>query len=116
AEAIARALAAVSGRLGELEQVKLHFRAGVLEAQALLVGPERAPVTFKLAFDGDGELLSVYVYDVRLYAFTPTPAPMLPLLLTRALGETGLLPDVEVRGGTGFTTKLLGALTQHAAV
>jgi tetratricopeptide (TPR) repeat protein len=116
AEAVGRAVAEVAGRLGELEDVRLHFRAGLLEAQARLRGPERTPLTFKVAFDGDGERLAVFAYDVRLYGFSPTPSVSLPLLLTRALAQGELLPEVAVRGGSGFTTRVLPALCQKAAV
>ena len=64
----------VPGPLAELEDLKLHFRPGYLEGQARMKSAERTPLTFKVAFDGDGERLAVYVYDVRLYGFTATPA------------------------------------------
>src|SRR5205814_1844567 len=59
AEVITRALAEIAGKLDQLEDLKLHFRPGYLEVQARLRGPERAPLTFKVAFDGDGDQLAV---------------------------------------------------------
>src|SRR4051812_12037354 len=68
AEVIQREVRATAEKLPELDDVKLHFRPGHLEVQARLRGPERTPVTFKVAFDGDGERLAVYLYDIRLYS------------------------------------------------
>ncbi|MFL5321542.1 MAG: tetratricopeptide repeat protein, partial [Myxococcaceae bacterium] len=116
ADVITRKLVDVAGRTGELADVKLHFRPGYLEGQARLVAADRAPLTFKLAFDGDGDRLAVYVYDVRFYAFSTTPAAQVPVLLTRALKDLDLLPEVEVRGASGFTTAILQPLVQLAAV
>ena len=65
ADVINRRIVDLQRTLGELDDVKLHFRPGYLEAQARLRTPERAPVTFKIAFDGDGERLAVYCYDVH---------------------------------------------------
>ncbi len=116
AEVIQRAVQKVSGKLADLDELKLHFRPGYLEVQARLRGAERAPVTFKVAFDGDGEKLAVYFYDVRFYAFSTTPAARLGALITEALAELDLLPDVERRGASGFTTRILPFLVEQAAV
>ncbi|HVE81353.1 MAG TPA: flagellar hook-length control protein FliK, partial [Myxococcales bacterium] len=115
-ELIARKVADLSARLPELEDLKLHFRPGYLEGQARMKSAERTPVTFKVAFDGDGERLAVYVYDVRLYGFTATPASQLAVALAKQVRELELLPEVELRGATGFTTRLLPPLCQLAAV
>src|SRR5262249_26962612 len=77
---------------------------------------ERTPLTFKVAFDGDGERLAVYVYDVRLYGFTATPATQLAVALSRAVRDLELLPEVELRGATGFGARLLPPLCQLAAL
>ena len=116
AERIRRAVQEVAGAALELEDVQLAFRTGYLEGQARLRGPAGVPATFKVAFDADGERLGVYFYDVRLYGFSPTPAAMVPLLLARAAQSARLLPDVELRGTTGFSARVLPALVQAAAV
>lgn len=116
AELVMRKVAALSGGLGELDELKLHFRPGYLEGQARLRTAERPALTFKLAFDGDGERLAVYVYDVRYYGFSVIPAPQIPLLLSEQVRVQGLLPDVELRGANGFTARILPPLVQQAAV
>lgn len=116
ADVIQRAVQSVAGKLPELDDVKLHFRPGSLEVQARLRGPERAPLTFKVAFDGDGDQLAVYFYDVRFYSFSTTPAARVPALVSEALKGLSLLPEVERRGANGFTTKLLPPLVEQAAV
>ncbi|MGO8968489.1 MAG: flagellar hook-length control protein FliK [Myxococcaceae bacterium] len=116
AERLRRAVQEVAAGALELEDVQLTFRTGYLEGQARLRGPAAAPATFKVAFDAEGERLGVYLYDVRLYAFTPTPAAVVPLLLSRAAQSARLLPDVEVRGTSGFSARVLPALVQAAAV
>ncbi|MFZ5471849.1 MAG: flagellar hook-length control protein FliK [Myxococcota bacterium] len=116
AELISRKVAELSAQLAELSELRLHFRPGYLEGQARLHGKERAPVTFKVAFDGDGDALAVYVYDVRLYAFSTTPAAQVPVLLSRALADLGVLPEVELRGANGFVTRILPELVRRAAV
>lgn len=116
ADLVARKVSELAGKLAGLEDVKLHFRPGYLEGQARLSAPERTPLTFKVAFDADGERLVVYVYDVRLYGFSPTPSVQVPCILSSAVGAMGLLPDVEVRGASGFSTRVLPALCQLAAV
>lgn len=116
AEVISRKVAELAGKLPELDELKLHFRPGYLEGQARIRGGERAAVTFKVAFDGDGERLAVYLYDVRLYAFTSTSAPQVPPLLSRHVQELALLPEVELRGASGFTARILPPLVQLAAV
>ncbi|MFZ5443840.1 MAG: tetratricopeptide repeat protein [Myxococcota bacterium] len=116
AEVIQREVRAISAKLPELDDVRLHFRPGHLEVQARLRGPERTPVTFKAAFDGDGEKLAVYLYDFRLYAFSATPAARLGAIVSEAVRELGLLPEVERRGASGFTTRVLPGLVEQAAV
>lgn len=116
AEVIQREVRAISEKLPELDDVKLHFRPGHLEVQARLRGPERTPVTFKVAFDGDGERLAVYLYDVRLYSFSTTPAGRLGAIISEAVRELGALPEVERRGASGFTTRVLPELVEQAAV
>lgn len=116
AEVIQREVRAISAKLPELDDVKLHFRPGHLEVQARLRGPERTPVTFKAAFDGDGEKLAVYLYDVRLYSFSTTPAARLGAIISEAVRELGVLPEVERRGASGFTTRILPGLVESAAV
>lgn len=116
AEVLQREVRALSAKLAELDDVRLHFRPGHLEVQARLRGPERTPVTFKVAFDGDGERLAVYLYDVRLYSFSATPASRLGALVSEAVKHLGVLPDVERRGANGFTTRILPELVEQAAV
>ncbi|MDP2273446.1 MAG: flagellar hook-length control protein FliK [Archangium sp.] len=116
AEVIQREVRAISAKLPELDDVKLHFRPGHLEVQARLRGPERTPVTFKVAFDGDGERLAVYFYDIRLYSFSTTPAARLGAIISEAVRELGALPEVERRGASGFTTRVLPELVEQAAV
>ena len=115
AEVLAREVRAVAKKLPELDEVKLHFRPGHLEVQARLRS-ERTPVTFKVAFDGDAEKLAVFFYDVRLYSFSTTPAARLGAILSEAIKDQALLPDVERRGANGFTTRLLPELVEQAAV
>ncbi|HEY0094293.1 MAG TPA: flagellar hook-length control protein FliK, partial [Archangium sp.] len=116
AELVSRKVAELAGRVAGLEGLKLHFRPGYLEGQAFFQAPERTPVTFKVAFDADGERLALYLYDVRLYGFSSTPSVQVPGLLASAVAALGLLPEVEVRGATGFSTRVLPALCQRAAV
>lgn len=116
AERVRRELADAAARIAELDGLKLHFRPGYLEGQARLRGPDRAPLTFKIAFDGDGERLTLYVFDVRFYAFSPIASVQIPVLLARAAESAGVLPEVEVKGATGFTTRVLPALCRAAAV
>ena len=116
AEVLTRQVRALAEKLPELDEVKLHFRPGHLEVQARLRGAERTPLTFKVAFDGDGERLAVYFYDVRLYAFSTTPAARIGAILTEAIKNLGVLPDVERRGANGFTTRILPAIVEQAAV
>ncbi len=116
AEVIQREVRALSPKLPELDDVKLHFRPGHLEVQARLRGPERTPVTFKVAFDGDGEKLAVYLYDFRLYSFSTTPAARLGAIISEAVRELGVLPEVERRGANGFTARVLPGLVEQAAV
>jgi tetratricopeptide (TPR) repeat protein len=116
AERLRRAVQEVAGGALELEDVQLTFRTGYLEGQARLKGPAAAPATFKVAFDAQGERLGVYLYDVRLYSFSPTPAAVVPLLLSRSAQSARLLPDVELRGTSGFSARVLPALVQAAAV
>jgi len=113
---VARNVAELAGRVTGLEGLKLHFRPGYLEGQAFLQAPERTPLTFKVAFDADGERLALYVYDVRLYGFSATPSVQVPGLLAAAVAQLALLPELEVRGATGFSTRVLPALCQKAAV
>ncbi|QSQ12977.1 flagellar hook-length control protein FliK [Myxococcus landrumensis] len=116
ADLVTRRVAELAGRLAGLEEVRLHFRPGYLEGQGRLPAPERTPFTFKVAFDADGEKLAVYLYDVRLYGFSSTPSVQVPGLLSAAVGALALVPDVEARGATGFSTRVLPALCQLAAV
>ncbi|XXF77129.1 flagellar hook-length control protein FliK [Myxococcaceae bacterium GXIMD 01537] len=116
ADLVARKVSELAGRLAGLEDLKLHFRPGYLEGQARLAAPERTPLTFKVAFDADGERLVVYLYDVRLYGFSSAPSVQVPGLVATAVGAQGVLPEVEVRGATGFSTRVLPALCQLAAV
>lgn len=116
ADVVAQKLAGVAGRVAELDDLKLSFRAGFIEGQARLRTPERAPLTFKMAFDGDGEALAVYLYDVRFYAFSTTPAVRIPAMLAEGLKESGLLPAVERRGANGFSTRVLAPLVELSAV
>ena len=113
---VTRRVAELAGRLAGIEELRLHFRPGYLEGQGRLPAPERTPFTFKVAFDADGEKLAVYLYDVRLYGFSSTPSVQVPGLLATAVGALGLVPDVEVRGATGFSTRVLPVLCQLAAV
>jgi len=116
AELVSRKVAALAEKLIEIEDLKLHFRPGYLEGQARMPSGERAPLTFKIAFDGDGERLAVYVYDVRFYGFSPTPSARIPSLIARTILDLDLMPEVELRGATGFTSRVLPPLVQIAAV
>ena len=116
AEVVARQVAAIEPQLAELESLKLHFRPGYIEGQCRLKQGERSPVTFKIAFDGDGEQLAVYFYDVRLYSFSAVPAPQISVLLSQAFESLKLLPEVELRGASGFSVRILPTLSRIAAV
>ncbi|AEI64797.1 flagellar hook-length control protein FliK [Corallococcus macrosporus] len=116
ADLVTRRVAELAGRLAGIEELRLHFRPGYLEGQGRLPAPEHTPFTFKVAFDADGERLAVYLYDVRLYGFSSTPSVQVPGLLSAAVGALALVPDVEVRGATGFSTRVLPVLCQLAAV
>ncbi|MGQ0508935.1 MAG: flagellar hook-length control protein FliK [Myxococcaceae bacterium] len=115
-EVVARQISALASEVAELEDLRLHFRPGYLEGQARLRSAERAALTFKIAFDGDADRLSLYVYDVRFYGFSPVAAPQIPVLLARTIEGMNLLPEVELRGATGFSTRILPPLVQFAAV
>jgi tetratricopeptide (TPR) repeat protein len=116
AEVIQREVRALAGKLPDLEDLKLHFRPGHLEVQGRLRGPERTPLTFKTAFDGDGEKLAVFIYDVRLYSFSTTPAARLGAMVSEAVKALSVFPEVERRGANGFTTRILPGLVEGAAV
>jgi tetratricopeptide (TPR) repeat protein len=116
ADIITRSLPTLSKHLGEVADIKLHFKAGFLEAQARLVSAERAPVTFKVAFDGDGDRLAVYLYDVRLYGFTSLPASRVAAVVGEAVARSALLPSVERRGANGFSAGLVSELVELCAV
>src|SRR5438105_5603584 len=107
AELITRHVKDVAARLGELEDLKLHFRPGYLEAQARLKQADRPALTFKVAFDGDQDRLAVFLYDVRFYGFSITPAAQLPVLISKGVEELGLLPEVELRGANGLSARVL---------
>jgi tetratricopeptide (TPR) repeat protein len=116
AEVVARRVHELAGKLADLDDLKLHFRPGYLEAQGRLRGGDRAALTFKIAFDGDGDSLAVYLYDVRFYAFAATPASRLPAIVADAVKELEVLPEVQRRGANGFSTRLLPPLVEAAAV
>lgn len=116
ADLVARKIGELAGRLAGIEDLKLHFRPGYVEGQARLQGSERTPITFKVAFDGDGEKLALYIYDVRLYGFSPTASVQVPGIIASAVSALGLLPEVEVQGATGFTTRVLPELCRLASV
>src|SRR5439155_1591624 len=116
AEVIARKVSELSGKLADIDDLKLHFRPGYLEAQGRLRAPQGSALTFKIAFDGDADSLAVYLYDVRFYAYAPTPASRVPALVSDAVKELEVLPDVQRRGANGFTTRLLPVLVEAAAV
>jgi hypothetical protein len=116
AEWIARKFAAVVGRLGEIEELQLGFRHGYLEGQGRIATGQRTPFTFKIGFDADGERLALIFYEVRLYGFSPVPAPQIPVLLTRFAEESKLLPGARRKGASGFTADLLPDLARLAAV
>ena len=116
AEVLRRKLSEAAGRVGGLSDVALHLRAGYLEGEAKLAAAGGAPVTFKVALDGYGPDLGAWVYDVRLYAPAATPAAAVPALMARALVELDVLPEVKLRGASGFTARVLPRLSELAAV
>src|SRR5258705_7045410 len=116
AEVVARKVQELSGKLADIDDLKLLFRPGYLEAQGRLRGADRAALTFKIAFDGDGDSLAVYLYDVRFYAFAATPASRVPALVSDAVKDLEILPDVQRRGANGFSTRVLPQLVEAAAV
>ena len=116
AELIRRSVQETTGPLLDVSDVALNFRQGWLEGEARLKGPSPAGTTFKVAFDADGERLAVYLYDVRMYGYSPVPAPTVPLVLSRAVQGAAALPDVELRGANGFSARVLPQLVTLAAV
>jgi tetratricopeptide (TPR) repeat protein len=116
AELIRRSVQETTGSALEVSDVALNFRQGWIEGEARLKGPSPAGTTFKVAFDADGERLAVYLYDVRMYGYSPVPAATVPLVLSRAVQGAAALPDVEVRGANGFSARVLPQLVQLAAV
>lgn len=116
AEVVLRRLVEISRHLVEINDLRLNFRLGYIEGQGRLASGERTPFTFKLAFDGDTERLALFIYDVRMYGFSTTPAAQLPVVLSRAVESLGLLPEVQTRGATGFSTRILPILVQLGAV
>src|SRR5215468_9430189 len=95
AELIRRTVQEVAAGALELSDVALHFRGGWLEGEARLKGPSPVAATYKVAFDANDERLAVYLYDIRMYGFSPAPAATVPLLLSRAAQSAAALPDVE---------------------
>src|SRR5215472_7431008 len=61
-------------------------------------------------------MLAVHIYDVRFYGFAPTPSSQVPVLISQAVANLDLLPEVEPRGAIGFRTRVLPPLVQFAAV
>jgi len=116
AELIRRSVQETTASALEVSDVALNFRQGWIEGEARLKGPSPAGTTFKVAFDADGERLAVYLYDVRMYGYSPVPAATVPLVLSRAVQGAAALPDVEVRGANGFSARVLPQLVQLAAV
>ena len=116
AELIRRTVQETTASALEVSDVVLNFRQGWLEGEARLKGPSPAAATFKVAFDADGERLAVYLYDVRMYGFSPAPAATVPLLLSRAAQSAATLPDIELRGANGFSARVLPQLVTLAAV
>src|SRR4029453_5258222 len=112
AELIRRAVQETTASALEVSDVALNFRQGWIEGEARLKGPSPAGTTFKVAFDADGERLAVYLYDVRMYGYSPVPAATVPLVLSRAVQGAAALPDVEVRGANGFSARVLPQLVQ----
>ena len=49
-------------------------------------------------------------------AFSPTASVQVPGLVATAVEALGLLPEIEVQGATGFTTRVLPELCRLAAV
>jgi len=116
AELIRRSVQETTASALEVSDVALNFRQGWIEGEARLKGPSPAGTTFKIAFDADGERLAVYLYDVRMYGYSPVPAATVPLVLSRAVQGAAALPDIEVRGANGFSARVLPQLVQLAAV
>ena len=116
AELIRRSVQEATASTLELSDVAVNFRQGWLEGEAWLKGPSPAGTTFKVAFDADGERLAVYLYDVRMYGYSPVPAATVPLVLSRAVQGAAALPDVELRGANGFSARVLPQLVTLAAV
>src|SRR5215468_2031991 len=116
AELIRRSVQETTASALEVSDVALNFRQGWIEGEARLKGPSPAGTTFKVAFDADGERLAVYLYDVRMYGYSPVPAATVPLVLSRAVQGAAALPDVDVRGANGFSARVLPQLVQLAAV
>jgi len=113
AQTVLRKLQELLPRFAEIKDFSLEFRNGFIEGQGWL---NAAPFTLKIAFDGDGETLAVYFYDFRLYAYAATPIPRASVQLALALKTSGLLPEVHLRGVHGFSTRILPALAERAAV
>ena len=93
--------------------------AGLPRGPGAAQGPRRAAgTTFKVAFDADGERLAVYLYDVRMYGFSPTPAAQRSAVLSRAVAErAAALPDVErARGQRLLHARAARSWCQLAAV
>src|SRR6516165_2680193 len=116
AELIRRSVQETTASALEVSDVVLNFRQGWIEGEARLKGPSPAGTTFKVAFDADGERLAVYLYDVRMYGYSPVPAATVPLVLSRAVQGAAALPDIELRGANGFSARVLPQLVTLAAV
>jgi len=116
AEWIGRKFAGAVGKLSELEEIQLSFRNGYLEGQGQISTGSNTPFTFKVGFDADGERLALILYEVRLYAFSPLPAPQIPVLLSRFAEELQVLPSARRRGATGLSADVLPDLVRLAAV
>ena len=115
-EWIGRKFAGAVGKLTELQDIQLSFRSGYLEGHGRISAGPKTPFTFKIGFDAEGERLALILYEVRLYAFSPLPAPQIPVLLSRFADELQLLPSARRRGATGLSADVLPDLVRLAAV
>lgn len=98
-----------------LESLVLACRPGTLEGAGSLLaaGAPPTPFTFRVGFEADGDEVAAVVFDVRFYASSPVPAPVVPSLLADAAGRAAVLPKARRRGAAAIATALLPDLLRR---
>jgi tetratricopeptide (TPR) repeat protein len=88
-----------------IDTLTLSCRPDTLEGSGTLLAADAPPTpfTFRVGFEADAEAVVAVIFDVRLYAKSPVPAPMVAPLLARAVEQAKVLPGSRRRGAAGFS-------------